>query len=209
MIRNREWPQPGSGNTVTRSTAGDWIRGIRRVALLDERGGHWLTSSRTVHIPPSTSPPHELTSTTVLERDRRLTGHTFGSREHHVAPPGYELTSAWRVRALTRLVEGSDTHSVGYSWRSVWSRAPSTRMCAVLWDEAQKERRWYRYLKVEFNPLTQLLHVHLILSNAGERLLIGLSGCSSCFRPVHNIITSALHWKPYIRQFTSKGVYLV
>ena len=113
MIRNREWPQPGSGSTVTRSTAGDWIRGIRWVTLLDECGRHWLTSSRTVHIPPSTPSPHELTTAAVLERDRRLTGHTFGSREHHVAPPGYELTSAWRVRALTRSVGGSDTHLWG------------------------------------------------------------------------------------------------
>lgn len=165
MIRNREWPQPGSGSTVTRSTAGDWIRGIRWVTLLDECGRHWLTSSRTVHIPPSTPSPHELTTAAVLERDRRLTGHTFGSREHHVAPPGYELTSAWRVRALTRSVGGSDTHSVGYSWRNGWSRASSTCMCAVLWAEAEKERRWCRYLEAEFNPLTQLLHMQLISSN--------------------------------------------
>lgn len=40
----------------------------------------------------------------VLERDRRLTGHTFGSRNHHIAPEGYELTSAWRVCARICMV---------------------------------------------------------------------------------------------------------
>lgn len=40
-----------------------------------------------------------------MERDRRLTGRIRGQTDNPIAPPGFELNSAWKVLVLSFMVE--------------------------------------------------------------------------------------------------------
>ncbi len=51
----------------------------------------------------ATAPSEHMTErTTVMDRDRRLTGYLRGQTDKVEAPPGFELNNPWRVSGFAR-----------------------------------------------------------------------------------------------------------